>query len=141
MEIWPPLLFLDSIFLPPVLPHVASYATSEEHHPPLSSHQVDARAELDAGSPVLEAAYGYPALTEHGHCALGCATGMQRQHLWKEKRTKMVRVTICEVQTMSSRLHDSTMLNCDHCFMYFISIFELANQHGFKPYAQGRSKK
>lgn len=80
-EIWPPQWFLDSIFLPPAQPHVVSSATSEEHHHPLSSHPVDARAELAFCSPVLVAAYEYPALIGHAHCAQGYATGKRRQHL------------------------------------------------------------
>lgn len=78
---WPPLWFQDSGLLPPALQHAASYATSEEHHRPLSSHQEGEGEGQGAGSPSLEVAYGYPALIEHGHCAPGCVTEMQRQHL------------------------------------------------------------
>jgi hypothetical protein len=81
---WPPLLFQDSEFLPPAQPHAASYATSKEHHHPLSSHQEDEGGVQGAGSPSPEVAYEYPALTEHVRCAQGCVTETQRQHLKRQ---------------------------------------------------------
>lgn len=89
-EIWLPRWFLDSIFLPPARPHVASSATSEEHRRPLSNHPVDARAKLASCSPVPAAAYEYPALTGHAHCARGCATGKRRQHLRNNERFSQI---------------------------------------------------
>ena len=81
---WPPLLFLDSGLLLPVLQHAASYATSKGHHHPWSNPQEGEGEGQGAGSPSLEVVYGYPALTEHVHCALGCVIEMQRQHLKRE---------------------------------------------------------
>lgn len=78
---WPPPWSQDSGPLPPALRRAASSATSEGHRHPLSSHQGGEGAGRGAGSPSPEAACEYPALTERGHCALGCVVERQRQHL------------------------------------------------------------
>lgn len=81
---WPPLSSQGSGLPRPALLRAASYATLKERRHPLSSHQEGEGGGQGAGSPSPEAADGYPALTEHAHCAPGCVTEMQRQHLKRE---------------------------------------------------------